>query len=268
MKAAETPENDRYRLDALRSLDLLDTEPEEEFDAIVRLGCELFGTPSCMVSLVDADRQWFKARVGLDASELPRAISFCGHAILHDDVSVVNDTAEDSRFADNPVVTGAPFVRFYAGAPILLPNGCRIGTVCTIAPTPRPTFSDRDRRVLADLATKAMTAIRARALRYRLDESLNMKDLHQAALYASPVAIACADCQSVIQDCNGRFADFCEMKSPIGQTINDAVPVAFADWNVANMYKQDLLEAKATARAGGEKLSIWRQPSGFLVIDE
>ncbi len=268
MKAAEIPENDPYRLDALRSLDLLDTGPEAEFDAIVRLGCELFGTPTCLVSLVDADRQWFKARVGLDAPETPRDISFCGHAIHHDDVFVVTDTAEDTRFADNPLVTAAPFIRFYAGAPICLPNGYRIGTVCTIAPTPRPSFTERDRRVLADLATMAMTAIRARALRSRLDESLNMKDLYQAALYASPAAIACADSQSVIQDCNSRFADFCEMKSPIGQTINDAVPVAVADWNPAVMYEQGLLEATATARVGGEKLRIWRQPSGFLVIGE
>lgn len=160
MKAGEIPDNDLYRLDALRSLDLLDTAPEAEFDAIVRLGCELFGTPTCLVSLVDAERQWFKAQIGLEAPETPRDISFCGHAIHHDEVFVVTDTAADSRFDDNPLVTSAPFICFYAGAPICLPNGYRIGTVCAIAPTPRQTFGERDRRVLADLATMAMTAIR------------------------------------------------------------------------------------------------------------
>lgn len=137
-----TPANEFRRLETLRSLKLLDTPPEERFDRVTRLAKKVFGTPIALVSLVDADRQWFKSRQGLDATETPRDISFCGHAILDDRVMVVNDATSDERFCDNPLVCGDPDIRFYAGYPISAPDGSRIGTLCIIDSKPREMSAD------------------------------------------------------------------------------------------------------------------------------
>src|SRR4051794_3244171 len=106
------------RLAALRRLEILDTPPEEAFDRLGRLTAAMVGTPMAVISLVDESRQWFKARLGLEATETPREIAFCAHAILGDQPLVVEDATRDPRFADNPLVTGEPFIHFYAGAPI------------------------------------------------------------------------------------------------------------------------------------------------------
>ncbi len=131
------PANERQRLKALRDLKLLDTAPEERFDRVTRLAKQVFATEIALVSLVDADRQWFKSRQGLDALETPRDISFCGHAINDDRIMVVNDATEDERFCDNPLVCGNPNIRFYAGYPLAAPDGSRIGTLCVIDNKPR-----------------------------------------------------------------------------------------------------------------------------------
>ena len=109
------PADERRRLQTLREMKLLDTPPEERFDRVTRLAKQVFSTQIALVSLVDADRQWFKSRQGLDAEETPREISFCGHAILDDKIMVVNNAVEDQRFCDNPLVCGNPNIRFYAG---------------------------------------------------------------------------------------------------------------------------------------------------------
>src|ERR1700752_1549332 len=109
------PADENTRLDTLRALNILDTSPEERFDRLTRLAKRLFGVPIALVNLVDADRQWFKSCVGLSATETPRDISFCGHAILGDDILLVPDAGVDERFHDNPLVTGDPNIRFYAG---------------------------------------------------------------------------------------------------------------------------------------------------------
>lgn len=132
-----TPADELRRLETLRSLQLLDTPPEERFDRVTRLAKKIFGTPIALVSLVDADRQWFKSRQGLDATETPREISFCGHAILDDRIMVVNDARRDERFCDNPLVACDPNIRFYAGYPISAPDSSRIGTLCIIDNEPR-----------------------------------------------------------------------------------------------------------------------------------
>lgn len=131
------PPDELQRLEALRSLCVLDTPPEERFDRITRLACHLFDVPIAVISLVDHARQWFKSRQGLDVCETPRSVSFCGHAILDPDVFVVPDARQDPRFADNPLVTGEPFVRFYAGQPLASPGGARVGTLCIIDRRPR-----------------------------------------------------------------------------------------------------------------------------------
>lgn len=145
------PENELQRLAALKALAILDTEAEPRFDRITRLAQQLFQVPIALVSLVDANRQWFKSRQGLDATETPRDISFCGHAILDEAVFMVNNTQEDPRFADNPLVCGAPDIRFYAGAPLHSSSGHRVGTLCIIDRHPR-SFSAAELMGLRDLA--------------------------------------------------------------------------------------------------------------------
>jgi GAF domain-containing protein len=150
MQCAPTPGNEAARLQALRELLILDTPPEQRFDRVIEFARAEFEVPTVLLSLVDAERQWFKSRVGLDAEQTPRDISFCGHAILQPEVLVVPDARLDPRFADNPLVTGAPFIRFYAGAPLELDGGLRVGTLCLLSPEPRA-FDATDRAILAAL---------------------------------------------------------------------------------------------------------------------
>ena len=131
------PTDESQRLQTLRDMRLLDTPPEERFDRVTRLARQVFGAPIALVSLVDADRQWFKSNQGLDAEETPREVSFCGHAILDDKIMVVNDARNDTRFCDNPLVCGDPNIRFYAGYPLAAPDGSRVGTLCIIDEKPR-----------------------------------------------------------------------------------------------------------------------------------
>ena len=151
MLEAPSPDNDDQRVAALRSLGILDTPPEQRFNRITRTAARLFNVPIALVTLVDEQRQWFKSRYGLFVAETPRNISFCGHAILGDEIFVIEDAQSDARFADNPLVTGAPFIRFYAGRPLATPAGTKLGTLCLIGREPR-TLSDTDRLMLEDLA--------------------------------------------------------------------------------------------------------------------
>jgi GAF domain-containing protein len=137
MLPAPIPDNDQERLAALRELLILDTPPEQRFDKIVAFAANEFDVPIALVSLIDENRQWFKARHGLEACETGRDISFCGHAIHQAEHFIVEDAARDARFADNPLVTGEPHIRFYAGAPLRLPDGHTVGTLCLIDRVPR-----------------------------------------------------------------------------------------------------------------------------------
>lgn len=138
MKKPNLHPREEERLKALENLNILDTLSEKEFDEITFIASKICGTPIALISLVDEKRQWFKSKVGLSASETPKDIAFCAHAILQDDVFVIPDSAQDDRFSDNPLATGAPHVRFYAGAPLLDPRtNLPIGTLCVIDEKPR-----------------------------------------------------------------------------------------------------------------------------------
>ena len=161
MLAPAIPDNETARLSKLRGYKILDTLPEESFDRVTRLVADLLDVPIALVSLIDSDRQWFKSRVGLDATETSREISFCGHAILDTDVFVVEDAALDGRFADNPLVTAGPSIRFYAGAPLRTPDGQNIGTLCAIDSKPRK-LSERERRMMNDFAHVVVSELELR----------------------------------------------------------------------------------------------------------
>ena len=163
MIPAPIPEDDSSRVASLARMNLLSTPREADLDRIVRTAKRVFGTEMALVSLVDKNRQWFKSRLGLDATETPRDISFCGHAIAEDRTFVVNNALEDARFHDNPLVAGGPDVRFYAGQPLTNSEGYRIGTLCVISPKPRE-LSDGDQQVLKDLGRMVEIVLENRKL--------------------------------------------------------------------------------------------------------
>ena len=150
MIPAPIPHDEERRIEALRRMLILDTPPEERFDRVVAFASEEFDMPIVLVSLVDSRRQWFKARVGLEACETDRESSFCGHAIMQPQMLIVEDALRDTRFHDNPLVVGAPHIRFYAGAPLQLPDGEIVGTLCMIDRRPR-TLDAIDLAIFASL---------------------------------------------------------------------------------------------------------------------
>jgi len=183
MKKPALPEDENARIKALNDLDILDTPAESRFDRIVRIAKSHFNVSISLVSIVDQDRQWFKARLGLDAQETSREISFCGHAILGEDIFYVPNAVEDSRFVDNPLVTGEPKIRFYAGAPLHSPDGFRLGTLCIIDNRALE-FTEEQLSVLRDLADLVESelsrthllesALEYRAQKQRLDHLIQM----------------------------------------------------------------------------------------------
>jgi len=163
MLAATKHPREARRLAALHALGILDTANDERFDRITRLAQRLFGTQAAQVNLVDENRVWFKSSLGFGGSEGERDLSFCSHAILRSEATVVGDALNDPRFADNPYVLGDPNIRFYAGQPIVAPGGDPVGTLCVFDDAPRDP-SDFDDAVLGDLAAMAEAEIAALTL--------------------------------------------------------------------------------------------------------
>jgi diguanylate cyclase (GGDEF)-like protein len=160
MLAPAKPVHEEERVHALHALNILDTRPEERFDRLTRLARRLFDVPIALVSLVDSDRQWFKSCQGMAATETSRDVSFCAHAILSDQILMVPDAGSDERFHDNPLVTGDPKIRFYAGCPLKVGNGSNVGTLCLLDTRPR-VLDAEERGLLLDLASMAEREIAA-----------------------------------------------------------------------------------------------------------
>ena len=162
MQSAALPATEHERLATLHALDVLDTGPEEEFDALIKVASLVCGVPISLISLVDSERQWFKANLGLPGvSETPRDIAFCSHAILDDQLFEVPDATLDARFADNPLVKDVPDIRFYAGAPIVMGDGSRVGTLCVIDRQPHQ-LNATQREIVSNLAMAAAHALEGR----------------------------------------------------------------------------------------------------------
>lgn len=158
MQAPAIPRNEAERIQVLRDLLILDTEPEERFDIITAYCHSRFQVEIALVSLIDTDRQWFKSSSGLTATETPRDVSFCAHTILQDEVLEVQNALEDPRFADNPFVVGPPFIRFYAGAPLKLSSGHNVGTLCLVDSSPKRLAEEEldHLKVLAQMVAKEL----------------------------------------------------------------------------------------------------------------
>ena len=189
------PSNEDQRIETLDSYNLMDTPPEEDIDRLAGLAARLFDVPIVLVSLLASDRQFFKSRIGLDVCETSREVSFCAHAIVQDDILVITDATKDPRFAANPLVLGPPFIRFYAGKPLVTPTGEKIGTVCLIDNKPRDVFTAEDRRNLTDIASLVMDRMEMRRLDYiRSVSQARFENIAET----SPDAIICSNAEGDI----------------------------------------------------------------------
>lgn len=244
----EVPSDEAARLDSLRALGLLDTLPEDRFDRITRLAAKIFDVPIALVTFVDADRQWFKSKVGLDVDETPREQSFCGHAILEPNVLHIADAALDERFHDNPLVTGHPNIRFYAGCPIAAPDGALVGTVCVIDDQPRE-LDPSDLDALEDLA--AIVEQELAMQRLAVDDDLTgLRNRRGFELFGSQFL---ASCRRHHSPALVLFADVDGLK-----TANDTQGHQVGDrllQDVAATLRRSLRDADVVARMGGDEFA-------------
>ena len=233
------PANERQRLKTLRDLKLLDTPPEERFDRVTRLARQVFGTQIALVSLVDADRQWFKSRQGLDADETPRNVSFCGHAILDDRIMVVNDASADERFCDNPLVCGDPNIRFYAGYPLAAPDGSRVGTLCVIDEQPRE-ITEEQLRLLRELGRMVEEELIA-ANRSATDPVTGLSSRSGFRIIAEHLLAMCKRCDepATLLLCHQVNAQ--QIESRHGQDAADAAAVELAHLLTAGFRASDIV---------------------------
>ncbi len=260
------PFNDAQRLEVLAGYDVLDSPPEEVFDSLTRLATRHFGTPVALVSLVDEARQWFKSVQGLDTRETDRALAFCGHAIMSEEPLVVLDAAADARFAENALVCDSPGIRFYAGAPLITPQGFRLGTFCVIDMHPRNAFGNDELTALVDFATAAMLSLNARRLAHA-QQKTNEAEIAQdcrVALFStvaheirSPVA-ALKGCLGLLQSEVYGPIENQQHKGLLGamtETIDDVMTMTDRMLNLARLRTGDveLLEEWSCVTALMEK---------------
>jgi diguanylate cyclase (GGDEF)-like protein len=244
------PHDETSRLSTLRALNILDTSPEERFDRLTRLAKRLFGVPIALISLVDEDRQWFKACHGLAVSETSRDVSFCGHAILGDMVMMVPDALLDERFHDNPLVTGDPGIRFYAGCPLKVPNGSKLGTLCLIDVEPR-TMEPSDLELLRDLTRMAEQEIAAVQLA-TMDELTMLSNRRGFVALAQHALNLCV--RRMERPATLLYFDldgFKAINDRFGHAEGDRALEAFA-----GLLKQTFRESDVIGRLGGDEFAI------------
>ena len=193
MKQAPLPTNEAERLAALNEYRILDTETEQSYDDITTLAAQICGVPIAMISLVDEARQWFKSRVGMEQQQTPREVAFCAHAILQNKPFIVKDATKDRRFAGSALVTGEPHIRFYAGIPLVNPEGMALGTLCVVDHQPRR-LSAAQQKTLQALSRQVMALLELRRVSARLANALEQVKTLQELL---PI---CAWCKRIRDD--------------------------------------------------------------------
>lgn len=187
------PDREAARLEALRQYRILDTPAESDYDDITALAAYICDAPIALISLIDADRQWFKSKVGLEVDETARDVSFCTHAIQEIGIMVVNDARQDERFAANPLVTCAPNIRFYAGVPLMTPEGLPLGTLCVIDHEPRE-LSVAQEKTLEALARQVVMQLELRRVSAQLASALDRIQVMEGLI---PI---CAYCKGIRDD--------------------------------------------------------------------
>jgi diguanylate cyclase (GGDEF)-like protein len=246
MHVPPTPSNESARIDTLRALHILDTSPEERFDRLTRLAKRLFGVPIALVSLVDTNRQWFKSCVGLSETETSRDVSFCAHAILGDEILMVPDTLADERFHDNPFVKNDPKIRFYAGCPLRVANGSKLGTLCLVDIKPRDLDAE-ECALLRDLARMAEQELAAVQLATLDDLTLlsNRRGFEALAQHALNV------CKRLARPATLLFFDlddFKQINDTFGHAEGDRALQTFSD-----VLRTALRESDVIGRLGGDE---------------
>ena len=249
MKSPNTPHDEQARIETLRSLGILDTSAEERFDRLTRIAKRLFGVSISLVSLIDENRQWFKSCSGLSVSETPRDISFCGHAILGDDIFIIPDASTDERFADNPLVLNAPYIRFYAGCPLSAPNGHKLGTLCIIDPQPR-SFDKEEFEALADLAAMVESELSAVQLA-TFDELTNISNRRGFMMLARHSLHLCARQKLAASLVFIDLDKFKQINDTFGHAEGDRALRVFAELIKTTCRKSDTF-----ARLGGDEFTI------------
>ena len=219
-------DDEAARLHCLRSLRVLDSEPEAVFEQITQLAADLCGVPIALISLIDAHRQWFKSNIGLPGvNETPREVAFCSHAVGSDSLMEVPDALLDPRFVRNPLVSGAPYIRFYAGAPLSMIHGERIGTLCVIDREPRQ-LTESQRSALAGLARLAATALLEREQRLaRADQLATTESNYRLLVEGQTEMVSLADDNGMLSFVNAAYAQFfgVQSKDMVGRPLTDFV---------------------------------------------
>ena len=250
MQIPAQPADEHSRITTLRSFNILDTAAEERFDRLTRLAKRLFGVPIALVSIVDADRQWFKSCVGLAASETPRDVSFCGHAVLSDEILMVPDALADVRFHDNPLVTGDPNVRFYAGCPLTVPNGSKLGTLCLIDVVPREMDAD-DLKLLRDLAAMAEQEIAAIQMA-TLDELTLISNRRGFEALAQHALAVCKRLDKPASLLFFDLNDFKQINDTFGHAEGDRALTAFSE-----LLRTVFRDSDVIGRLGGDEFVVF-----------
>ena len=264
MLIAQQPKNESSRLASLRALDVLDSAPETQFDALVQAAALVTAVPICLLSLIDSDRQWFKANVGLPGTpELARDVALCSHTILTDDVLEIPDATRDPRFADNPLVTGPLGLRFYAGAPVCLRDGSRVGALCVIDRTARR-LNTQQRETLRQLAQAAAAALEGRRAIQRLLETSG--EMHYHATHDSLTGLVNrsefeARLRRVLQSAAEEGSEHALLYIDIDQfkLVNDSCGHAVGDQllkQVAGLFAEAIRVRDTLARLGGDEFAI------------
>ncbi|WP_350433261.1 PAS domain-containing protein [Shewanella sp. H8] len=225
------PHSEQERLISLQNTGLLDTDPEPRFDRLTHLAQLCIGTDIVVISLIDTNRQWFKSAQGLDVCETSRDISICGHTILGQGILEVPDTLLDSRFADNPLVVNAPFIRFYAGVP-LVNNGENIGTLCFIDSQPRQ-LSDKERQIISEFGKSIEQEIQDRLQEQAHEQLVASDKMYRSVLEGTRIGTWQWNIQTGESNCNERWAEI------IGYTLDELEPITVETW-LAMIHPDDL----------------------------
>jgi signal transduction histidine kinase len=246
MIIAPIPENEKERIEELKNLEVLDTPAERDYDDVVKLASAICQTPISLISLIDAQRQWFKARVGLDSPQTSRDVAFCAHAIIDDELMVVPDATNDERFFDNPLVQNNPNIRFYAGMPLVTRSGYKIGTLCVIDSEPRHLTAEQQ-FALKTLGKQVINMLELRMKNQRLSKLNSLQNKFLAIishdvrnpLLAVNSMIEMMDSDLISQD------DFKEMSTQLSDNVTLTIELLnnLIDWGISQT-RGDKLELK------------------------